>query len=321
MARRQLRRLSLNLIGNETSDWISIHFYYAGNLDEVLIECIFPLTEELSARGLIMRHFFIRYWNGGSHIRLRMWLLKSNSDVVLRYALNSFSEFSTSRGILTFDERAYCRRARILSRHGRDAQGHAEIIEPLSPSGSAERRFYEFDLARYGSELRIVMEAHFVLSSEFARRLIIQSQNEPAARWTLALLLSSVAFYSIKKTFCAGAKMFEQLSIALGGISAPNLSDTSADRGEYVNEIAELLKTGNAFEQPQDVDSVLQFWKMELGRCAELMDSEVGSLGLKREHVIFDLVHLLNNRLGIETLAEAEIYRVISLALVEVSNE
>ena len=56
--------------------WVSLHLFYHDNPMPLLVECVQPMIKELYARHLLQRFFFIRYWQGGPHIRLR--LLPSN---------------------------------------------------------------------------------------------------------------------------------------------------------------------------------------------------------------------------------------------------
>lgn len=52
--------------------WIGIHIFYAANQNPVVVEFIAPLIEELREHNLIQRYFFIKYWQEGPHVRLRL---------------------------------------------------------------------------------------------------------------------------------------------------------------------------------------------------------------------------------------------------------
>ena len=52
--------------------WLSLHFFHHGDLDRLLVECVGPLVLALKREGAIAESFFLRYWNGGPHIRLRL---------------------------------------------------------------------------------------------------------------------------------------------------------------------------------------------------------------------------------------------------------
>lgn len=54
------------------NNWISMHIFYASSPNAMLTTCVDPLVQDLRTQGLIQRYFFIRYWQEGPHIRLRL---------------------------------------------------------------------------------------------------------------------------------------------------------------------------------------------------------------------------------------------------------
>lgn len=53
--------------------WLCVHLYYRGSLDELLTACVAPFIEKhLQLLDAGTPYFFIRYPEGGNHIRLRM---------------------------------------------------------------------------------------------------------------------------------------------------------------------------------------------------------------------------------------------------------
>jgi Lantibiotic biosynthesis dehydratase C-term len=52
--------------------WQAIHVFYAASPRPLLLECVKPLVDELTADGLLAGHFFINYWLEGPHVRLRL---------------------------------------------------------------------------------------------------------------------------------------------------------------------------------------------------------------------------------------------------------
>src|SRR5687768_14523373 len=53
-------------------DWISLHIFYKYDLDLLLLKVVDPVLCQWYNERLISNHFFIRYWEGGQHIRLRI---------------------------------------------------------------------------------------------------------------------------------------------------------------------------------------------------------------------------------------------------------
>ncbi|HEY0512118.1 MAG TPA: thiopeptide-type bacteriocin biosynthesis protein [Thermoanaerobaculia bacterium] len=54
------------------AEWASYHIFYHEPGDRVLLRLVLPLLRELRRRGRISRFFFIRYGEGGPHVRLRL---------------------------------------------------------------------------------------------------------------------------------------------------------------------------------------------------------------------------------------------------------
>ncbi|MEU8055660.1 lantibiotic dehydratase C-terminal domain-containing protein [Microbispora bryophytorum] len=52
--------------------WISLHVFHRGGTDRLITEAVGGLARSLTADGLLVRHFFLRYWEGGPHLRLRL---------------------------------------------------------------------------------------------------------------------------------------------------------------------------------------------------------------------------------------------------------
>lgn len=60
------------------SGWLSAHLHFGGSIyapecDAVILDCIFPFLADLEGRGVVERHFYIRYAVEGPHVRLRMF--------------------------------------------------------------------------------------------------------------------------------------------------------------------------------------------------------------------------------------------------------
>lgn len=55
--------------------WLSAHLFYRGNLHLLLKKLVLPFLQEWEQSPALQRYFFIRYGEGGKHIRLRLQLL------------------------------------------------------------------------------------------------------------------------------------------------------------------------------------------------------------------------------------------------------
>lgn len=60
--------------------WISAYLFYTGSANKYLIECIQPFIKKMKYEKGLIRYFFIRYYEGGPHIRLRLLVKKEEES-------------------------------------------------------------------------------------------------------------------------------------------------------------------------------------------------------------------------------------------------
>lgn len=70
--------------------WISAHLYYGGPLDDFLREGISGFLERRDVSGIVDSFFFVRYWERGPHIRLRLSAKEYNQENEIRDLIRSF---------------------------------------------------------------------------------------------------------------------------------------------------------------------------------------------------------------------------------------
>jgi thiopeptide-type bacteriocin biosynthesis protein len=146
--------------------WSSYHLVYPGDLDALLLQVVRPVVNELWADGIIDRFFFIRYPEGGNHVRLR---LRIASGVETRL----------------FEGRAYA----LLD--GRCA-GFCESLAPdgaLVPQIDIVPAPFELEVERYGGPQFFPHAlSFFSLSSMNALRFVEQWRHETRARQLMEIL-------------------------------------------------------------------------------------------------------------------------------------
>jgi len=76
----------------DNANWLSVYLYYAEPWENFLTSALNPFVLELESRGWIEQFFFIRYWEYGPHIRLR---LKSDSFILEEKVKPFLSEYFT----------------------------------------------------------------------------------------------------------------------------------------------------------------------------------------------------------------------------------
>src|SRR5262249_40755584 len=133
--------------------WLALYVFYGGDQDQAIIDSIGPGLRRLRESGWIARYFFVRYWNGGPHVRIRAECLRPVSEVEreLRQEIARFLDDAPSG--VTDIARLTAEAARIHSLEKQLAEKQVlfvEPIEPLQPSGTIQTRPYRFDEERYG---------------------------------------------------------------------------------------------------------------------------------------------------------------------------
>jgi thiopeptide-type bacteriocin biosynthesis protein len=80
-----------------SATWLSAHLFWTGPLDELLRGCVAPVVAYASRQRLVTRFFFIRYAEGGPHIRLRLSIASAEAQQELTaYLLAQVADFQSS---------------------------------------------------------------------------------------------------------------------------------------------------------------------------------------------------------------------------------
>lgn len=167
--------------------WVSVHAYYHGDLDTLLLGGVAPLLAELRAGGLVERSFFLRYWDGGPHLRLRL-LPPSDSDSDLVTA--GTADTADTADSAEVERLALDRLRRYLASHpapestavagyprlaprlaGRE--GVTDYLRQPLPNNTVHAIAYAPETDRYGEGPALAaVEDHFAESSRIALGLI-----------------------------------------------------------------------------------------------------------------------------------------------------
>jgi|SRR5579863_1520390 len=184
--------------------WMSIHIFYYGSPDALIVNCIAPLIEELRKRDLLHRYFFIKYWMEGPHVRLR--LLPAGQDCeaeiqsITEQAITSYlkqrpalyqpdakalSPFYKSLFIAEYGQ------AKWLEKYGEDG------MISIRPNNSFAYIPYEPEYFRYGGIDGIELaEWHFDQSSDIIIELLREvNVRVPTILLGISIQLSLPLFY------------------------------------------------------------------------------------------------------------------------------
>ncbi|WP_284125211.1 thiopeptide-type bacteriocin biosynthesis protein [Parerythrobacter aestuarii] len=167
--------------------WSAWHvfLYDFGEQDAFLHEVVAPLLEGMKARqGETFRWFYIRYWENGSHLRLRFRHLgRSDFEDIGRQLLASVERFAGTPS------------ASMLQASASPSAGGSggPEIPVLFPAGTVAEIAYEPETRRYGGRQCIRgCEDAFEVSSSIALHFLGSDRATAAGRRGLGLLLTAI---------------------------------------------------------------------------------------------------------------------------------
>ncbi|MEU6410847.1 lantibiotic dehydratase C-terminal domain-containing protein [Microbispora sp. NPDC046933] len=157
--------------------WLSAHIYYHDDLDALIEGVVRPLAAELAASGAIDGRFFVRHWQGGPHLRLRLRPAAGAdpAEVSRRVAEHVGLFLAKHPSTAVVEQEGYLRVAGPLARRER---GQGEI-EPLQPNNSIRWVPYEREYGRYGGTAAALetVERHFAESTGIALDVIASGRG------------------------------------------------------------------------------------------------------------------------------------------------
>lgn len=306
----------------EERAWRSEHLFHAGEIysgtsDAVILEAVEPFVRSCEARGWIDRWFFIRYAEGGGHVRLR---LQGDPAVLEREAAPALREHLATLfpGV-----------AEGLPPHPAPRAGEGVTHVATVP--------YEPETDRYGGPDGVLLaEEFFHRSSEAALALLHRTRRgDRASRLGKALLATVVLVYSFRGSR-EGAGEFARaygtgylralvpdeerralLTRAFGG----GFEQQAATLTAYVDDAWDRLEAGEPLSDALDryragLEGIRDRFRalLDAGRLSQRgavltdPDRAVGA-------IVSSYVHMMNNRLGVSIPDESYLAYLIHRSL------
>ncbi|QQQ79270.1 lantibiotic biosynthesis protein [Saccharothrix sp. 6-C] len=307
-------------------DWVGAHVFHRGDQDLLVTGAMAPVCEDLTRTGRARGWFFLRYWEGGPHVRLRV-LAKAPAEVrsaVARSCARHLADHPSPPGGWSQGEYEAVARRRAEDEHltGWDRR--------LREVDTVEFVAYEPDHRAYGDgrALRAV-ERHFTDSSRVAVHLLTAP---PDRRAGAALAMLTLALAVCEPDLDRAAARFAAVRTRLPSPSRP-------DRRDDLREQTRRL-WARASADPVDLaraDVLATWWRSVRALHATLSGlrargdfAPVHALspfsGLARAlrpddpvvaHVVLRCAHLLCNRLGLPAATEARLGALTARTLSE----
>ncbi|KII00238.1 hypothetical protein LP52_02715 [Streptomonospora alba] len=295
--------------------WRAVHAYcHRGKsaTDELLVQAVGPAVRDLRRRGLARNWFFIRYWHGGPHVRVRL----GGPDAA------------------SLDQAAAELRQRLSDHLAGGEAG--EELDPetfyaafaLSPDeigemgwhadGTVVEAVYEPETERYGGDEAIgLAEDLFEVSSSLALAVIANAPGEQARIGTaLDLLLA----------FCRG--LFERTADTVRwlreyAVMWRYLDSVVAERSAAMRAAAEATFTADSERllARRDRDAAGEGgaataqWSTAVARTTAWLREREEQLTGSADAVMVSQLHMLANRLGLSASDEVYLAWLASLTI------
>jgi thiopeptide-type bacteriocin biosynthesis protein len=145
--------------------WHSLHVHRYGLQDEFLLDGLAPVLESLRASGALTRWFFLRYWQGGHHVRVRLRLADAEAELALAEAVKRFESYlAVCPGGRDFDTEAFHQDAQPTM-----AALEGELPQEIRPPDTVWPAVYEPEYGKYGGVRGVaIAEEYFHRSSDVA---------------------------------------------------------------------------------------------------------------------------------------------------------
>lgn len=316
------------LVGTQPS-WLSYHIFYHGDQDLLLMGCIRPMILRLRTSNLVNDYFFIRYWNGGPHVRLRVRAERKPSEVreMVLTGVRDFLTKSPAGGAITSEQYASYAKLRH-QRNGSAFDGENEEVEPLRSPDTIEERSYVYESRRYGAwaGAQEATERHFRFSSDLAMFILDQTRDRIDTRLTTALILTVVAARELgmdnersARVLTSASRLLDHVTRDLGSQPVdtftargfPNLRELSEEVGPTILQVVDDQQGGSEHPSLRRVSSM---WRDDLRRTfTGIIETAPSSIDPTKARLrAIDYIHMLNNRLGIPIDQECFTYALVA---------
>lgn len=279
------------------SAWRSFHFFLwdVQKSDRYLAQVMLP---RLVSEGKDVRWFFIRYWEGGPHIRLRLQGNESALEKLIADFAGAAQDY-LSPGLLT--------PARYYGGNVFERQIDDIGAMPWFEEGAVEQIAYEPEIIRYGGPAALPhQERLFELSSRLAAKIIIATQDSWPRRAILAIQMMIAAALSVTGSAHDAGRFFlnyaEYWKSFAQGLPTPPLAlnyksvseDIRASGRRHLPQIwFGALEQANA--ALLDLGANNRLVSPTTGHTIESLDKTEDAL----RSIVASQIHMLNNRLGI----------------------
>jgi hypothetical protein len=318
--------------------WASVHVHGSGDLGRLLTGAVAPVMRRLVADGTVERWFFLRYWEGGPHLRVRADT--SKQDAVTTALREELAGWQLAPSSLSAEE------YRKVAVHSANAEGRTEFEREMQPPGTVREVPYlpEHDVYGTGTTLEAA-ERHFVESSALALEVLGSSPSPGVLRGlAMSVNLTTLADHEpdldrLGAAFHAAGGQGWTDTVGPQRVSPDVMAQMNDSYGrsceQVRGEIERAWRIANTAQPAADPDPLARWvvsiraLRVALEEAGDAFDvSPAGSphawyltrLDAARRSiasVLLRCTHLFDNRIGVTTPDEIHIGYLVARALAE----
>ncbi|TCP59067.1 thiopeptide-type bacteriocin biosynthesis protein [Tumebacillus sp. BK434] len=163
-------------------NWMALHLFYHHfeKQDDLLLDCLMPAVRKLQAEGHCKQWFFLRYWDGGPHIRIRFLEPADQVEPYIREQAEAYMRAHPPEQEMS--------REAYYAQHKFDGEEVDRGALPWYGNGSIVKLPYEPEVKRYGGAAALpVSEDLFTHSSDIVEQALCATRGEYQKRMSIAM--------------------------------------------------------------------------------------------------------------------------------------
>jgi thiopeptide-type bacteriocin biosynthesis protein len=297
--------------------WVSAHAFFQDDLDLLVRHVVAPLTDELAAEGMSSEFFFLRYWDGGPHLRLRVLpasgVSRGEVQRLIGHQFGQYMSRNPSSDRLSAEE--YPAIAGQLARQ----ENIRSWADRPYPNNSVSFIGYQREHERYGHGVSMqAVERHFAESSRIALRVLTLAVPTER-RATLALGCILATWFVGCSDPGRGRTWFGDR--CRSGVEHPVAASDLTRTIDLARTARQLAESRPA---PRDGDGALAYWTRSMVALRAALAAGEPAVPGPDDGVlrVLDLcAHLICNRLGVSPVAEEALRRLAAQAVIALRTE
>ncbi|MFD0201088.1 MULTISPECIES: lantibiotic dehydratase C-terminal domain-containing protein [Saccharothrix] len=296
--------------------WIAVHVFHRGDPDLLISQAMGPLCEDLVHAGQADDWFFLRYWDGGPHVRLRL-RVTGHADRVRAAVVETCAAHVTAHPSPADGWTQH--RYEVVARRRASAERMTRWQRRLRPVDTVECAEYRPEHHAYGTGAALrAVEWHFTDSSRIATTLLTTPHDRRAAAalamLTLAAAVCEPDLARASARFPRASRLPEHYSAQARSLWSCASSDPEPTDalGAWLRSIRALHTTLTGLPGFAPTDVLSPFAALGRALCPD--DPVVPC-------VVLRCTHLLCNRLGLPAATEARLVSLTTAILSQLHDE